>query len=85
MILNVYSREGCPLCEEAIAELNGLKADLDLDIQVIDIHSDDGLLERYQLMIPVAELDGKIIGYGRIRKELIRKRLLEKKQETIVE
>jgi glutaredoxin len=85
MLLKMYSRNSCPLCTEALEELEKLKNDMEIEIEVVDIYSDDALLEKYQLMIPVVEYRGLVLGYGKIKKDFIRKRLLDKKRETIVE
>lgn len=85
MRVKMYSRAGCPLCDEAFEELNLLKQTMNLEIEVVDIYKDNALLEQYQLMIPVLEYEGTMLGYGKIKKDFIRKRLLDKIQETIVE
>ncbi|MCL6587563.1 MAG: glutaredoxin family protein [Anoxybacillus sp.] len=78
MIVNLYSKIDCPLCEKAKAVLQELQQEYGFEINEIDIYQDDTLLEQYQLMIPVVEVDGEELGYGRIHKEFIRKRLLER-------
>lgn len=85
MRVKLYSRAGCPLCDEAFEELNLLKQSMKLEVEIVNIYTDDALLEQYQLMIPVVEYDGIMLGYGKIKKDFIRKRLLDKIQETIVE
>ena len=67
----VYSKENCSLCDEAKAILH----ELQVEFEEIDIYKDERWLERYHLMIPVIEIDGEIIAYGRIHKDVIRKRL----------
>ncbi|MRX72319.1 glutaredoxin family protein [Bacillus lacus] len=76
--LTVYSRAQCPLCDKAILELNALQEELPFHYHTVDIYGDDALLEQYQLMIPVVVHGEDILQYGLIRKEHIRKRLLEK-------
>ncbi|QPA30629.1 glutaredoxin family protein [Thermaerobacillus caldiproteolyticus] len=76
MVVNLYSKVDCPLCEKAKAVLQELQKEYDFQINEIDIYSDDALLEKYQLMIPVVEIDGEEIDYGMIQKEIVRKRLL---------
>ena len=75
MHIRLYTKTNCPLCEKAKAVLTELQADYSFTIEEIDIYQDDALLEKYQLMIPVIELDGEEIGYGMIEKEMVRKRL----------
>ncbi|GGJ64615.1 glutaredoxin [Anoxybacillus voinovskiensis] len=78
MIVTLYSKIDCPLCEKAKAVLQELQQEYGFEINEIDIYKDDALLEKYQLMIPVVEVDGEELAYGRIHKEFIRKRLLER-------
>ncbi|MCX8003023.1 MAG: glutaredoxin family protein [Anoxybacillus mongoliensis] len=67
----LYSKENCCLCDEAKAILR----ELQVECKEIDIYKDEQLLERYHLMIPVIEIDGDMVAYGRIHKDVIRKRL----------
>lgn len=75
MHIRLYTKTNCPLCDKAKAVLTELQADYRFTMEEIDIYEDDALLEKYQLMIPVVELDGEEIGYGMIEKETVRKRL----------
>ncbi|MED1562967.1 glutaredoxin [Alkalihalobacillus alcalophilus ATCC 27647 = CGMCC 1.3604] len=64
--VEVMSKNQCPLCVEAIAELRNLQNEIEFEIKVTDIYQDDALLEKYQLMIPVVLVGGKEVGYGHI-------------------
>ncbi|WLR53309.1 glutaredoxin family protein [Bacillus tianshenii] len=76
----LYSRKKCPLCDQARDVLIELQNEFPLNIKEVDIYSDDELLEKYQLMIPVVDIDGEQADYGMIVKDLLRNRLLEKNQ-----
>ena len=52
----LYVREGCHLCEEAAALLDGMVGAGGWD--AIDIATDDDLLVRYAHRIPVLVVDG---------------------------
>jgi hypothetical protein len=55
----VYSRPGCHLCEEAIAQIVALHGEgYRFDLREIDIESDELLLRRHLERIPVVEVDG---------------------------
>jgi c-di-GMP-related signal transduction protein len=55
----VYSRQGCHLCEEALAEIVALHREgYRFNLHEIDIESNDLLLRRYLERIPVVEVDG---------------------------
>lgn len=64
LVVNVYMREKCGLCDDAIQALDFLSRKLPLDVQLINIEKDDDLHEKYQLIIPVIEACGKEIAYG---------------------
>lgn len=58
----VFSRPGCHLCVEALAEIVDLHTEgYRFDLREIDIESDDGLLRRLLERIPVVEVDGEIV------------------------
>jgi glutaredoxin len=71
----VYSKQNCCLCDQAKKILLELQKEIPFHFEEIDIYQDDHLLEKYQLMIPVVEMDGEVIEYGIIHKDVIRKRL----------
>jgi len=50
---NLYSSEGCHLCEEALALFEKVKPLAEL--KIIDIVEDDKLVELYGISIPVLE------------------------------
>lgn len=77
MIINLYSKTNCPLCDKAKQVLQELQKEFSFQINEIDIYQDNVLLEKYQLMIPVVEIDGEEVAFGIVQKDVIRKRLLE--------
>jgi glutaredoxin len=55
----VYSRPGCHLCEEAIAQIVALHDEgYRFNLHEIDIESHELLLRRHLERIPVVEVDG---------------------------
>ncbi|SDM17880.1 glutaredoxin family protein [Sediminibacillus halophilus] len=62
----LYSKPNCPLCDEAKELLIAFQDQYNYELKVVDIYSDDELLEKYQLMIPVVEIDGRQADYGQI-------------------
>ncbi|MFC7371005.1 glutaredoxin family protein [Fictibacillus iocasae] len=74
-IVEFYTKHHCPLCDKAHKLLQELQSELSFEIKVIDIYSDDTLIEEYGLMIPVVKVDGKMIGFGQIVKEKVKKAL----------
>lgn len=78
MKVTLYSKENCSLCDKGKKLLEELQDEIQFSIEEVDIYKDDMLLEKYQIMIPVAEVDGDMLGYGIFNKVDIRNRLLEK-------
>jgi len=65
-MLTLYTRPNCPLCEEAKLMLNLVQEDFPLEYKEVNIEEDDLVHEKYMLMIPVLEQEGKILLYGNI-------------------
>jgi glutaredoxin len=58
----VYSRPGCHLCEQAVAELAALHAEgYRFELHEVDIESEELLLRKMLERIPVVEVDGEAI------------------------
>ncbi|MGM0845741.1 MAG: glutaredoxin family protein [Bacillota bacterium] len=76
--VSFYTRDRCPLCDEAKLMLELVKEDISFELKEYDIDKSDELTERFGLMIPVVEADGEIIQYGQIDYFTISKRLHEK-------
>jgi glutaredoxin len=75
--LTIYSKPGCHLCEEMKSLIHRVVASHadphTISIEEMDISTDQGLLDRYGLEIPVLTIDGKKVAKYRVsEKELIR-------------
>lgn len=70
--LLVYTKQNCPLCEEAIEILEDYAAYLP-EWELIDIYSDPALIEQFGTCVPVVVVDGKIRFRGRINEVLLRR------------
>jgi glutaredoxin len=72
----VYSRPGCHLCEEAIAEIVAIHAEgHSFELREVDIESDKELLGRLLERIPVVEVDGELVSELRLDAGALRARL----------
>ncbi len=60
MKVTIYGKQGCCLCDEAEKMLRELSAEYSLEIEKIDITSDEGLFEKYRYIIPVVALNDEI-------------------------
>lgn len=58
-VVTIYGREGCHLCDEALAHLRRLEPELGFSVEEVDIEGDDDLHARYLERIPVIALDGE--------------------------
>ena len=63
--IRFFTRVGCPLCDKALERVEPLARKYGIDIEMIDIDLDLGLLERYNHRVPVIEAaDGSVIDEG---------------------
>lgn len=56
----LYTKEGCYLCERVLEKLEELNVDGSFKISTRDITESKDLFDRYQYLIPVLEVDGKV-------------------------
>ena len=59
VIVTLYSRPGCHLCDEAREALERVRAQAPFTLEEVDIETDDALHARYLERIPVVALDGE--------------------------
>lgn len=64
MNVTLYTKENCPLCDDAEEALRALEKTWSLTIEKRDIYKDDYLLEQYQLRIPVVTVNDEVIAEG---------------------
>jgi hypothetical protein len=76
--LHFYSKPGCCLCDAALEPLTVVAREAGLEILKVDIEGDPGLVERHGQRIPVVELDGEVIAWGRISERAFRLALRKK-------
>jgi glutaredoxin len=69
----VYTRQTCPLCEEAIAFLDRERGQLGFELTLVDVDSSDLLREQHGEWVPVVEVDGKVRFRGHINPVLWRR------------
>jgi glutaredoxin len=71
----VYTRPGCHLCVEAMADLRGLQGELGFELREYDIDGDEALLRAYFERIPVVVLDGEELFDFHVDETALRERL----------
>lgn len=66
MVVTLYAKAGCCLCDDARAMLEELASEREFELREVDIRSDTALFERYRYRIPVITVDGREVLEGRI-------------------
>ena len=62
MEIVLVTRQGCHLCDDALAALRSLGVEPDLK----DVDADDQLHDLYDWRVPVVLVDGRVVAEGRI-------------------
>ncbi len=57
--VELYSAEGCHLCESARAIIDSVREEIPFDLSIVDITGDPVLEERFRARIPVVWVDGE--------------------------
>ncbi|MBI4664614.1 MAG: glutaredoxin family protein [Verrucomicrobia bacterium] len=72
--LTVYTKPNCPLCEEAMEEIERARREIPFELVEVNILGDPETYERYRQAIPVVTLDGvEIFRYRLSCDELLKK------------
>ena len=66
MNVKFFSRDNCGLCVDGLLTLKLVQEDINFEIEIINIEEDESIHEKYMLMIPVVEKDGRVIQYGNL-------------------
>jgi glutaredoxin len=66
MVVTLYGKAGCHLCDEAREVLEDLAGEIEFELREVDIRGDAALFDRYRERIPVVTLDGAEVAEGRI-------------------
>ena len=74
-LITVYSTPDCHLCEDALAVLRGLQAELGFELEELDITRDERLHRAYFERIPVVLVDGEELCEYFVQEDAVRERL----------
>jgi hypothetical protein len=55
----LYLAEGCHLCERARGVVAAVRADVEFELQEVDVTGDPALEATYREWLPVVEIDGR--------------------------
>jgi glutaredoxin len=64
--VQIYSRHGCHLCEDALSTLKVLQKELNFEIEEIFIDGDPDLEKKFGDQVPVIQIDHKQHDFYRI-------------------
>ena len=76
--VTLYTRAGCPLCDEARALLDALAADLGFAVEAVDVDADADLRARYGWAVPVIAAGGEELARAPVRAAALEARLRER-------
>ena len=71
----LYTKAGCPLCEEMAAVVAAVGAEVPLQMTAVDIAADPELLRRFGQEVPVLFVDGRKAFKYRVTVGALRRRL----------
>ena|SRR5690242_10138619 len=75
--VTLYSKQDCPLCDEARTALERVRDRVDFDLREVDITSDRELETRYRERIPVIAVDGAELFDYHVDERALEQRLAE--------
>ena len=59
--ITFYSRQRCCLCDDAKAVLQPIIEEFDATLRVVDVDSLETLRQRFGGLVPVVEIDGRVV------------------------
>ena len=80
--VTVLTRQNCPMCATAIAEIRRICAELAVDWTAIDVDSDAELRAEYGDRVPVILIDGREHGYWAVEEERFRAALARRQGKS---
>lgn len=73
--IDMYTRNGCCLCDSAQAELDRLRSKYPFNLRLIDIDQNPDLVRQYGECVPVLVIEGRERFRGRINRVLLERQL----------
>jgi len=67
--VNFYTKEGCHLCEVALEIIDLVAEKIDFQFNSIDITKDEELMMKFDIKIPVIEIDKEIVFVHKVDKQ----------------
>lgn len=79
-VITVFGRHGCHLCDVAVEILEGLREELNYEIEEIDIDGNTELEKLYGEQVPVIHIDGIHHDFFRVDPERFKSSLEKHRQ-----
>ena len=76
-VVELMTRAGCHLCDDAKAVLLRVRRDLPFELREVDIDGDPALRAAYDTEVPVILVDGRKHAKYRVDEQALRRRLQE--------
>jgi len=80
MRVEIYSKPGCPLCDEAKKVLMALQERVPFELVEVNVEEDPQLFQRYRYDIPVVFIEGQKAFKHRLNPRETELRLLREKE-----
>ena len=77
LVVTLYTRPGCPLCDEAKLQIAPLLAEFRVHLREINIDADPKLREQYNVDVPVIFLGDRKVAKHRVDLRQFRHQLME--------
>ena len=71
----IYTKDGCSICDKAKTIVERLGQEYALTIEEVDITTDDELMQRYQYLIPVVQIDGRLAAVSKVSEVWLRRKI----------
>ena len=75
MVVHFYTRQGCHLCDDALAVVERVRAAQPFELEIVDVDSDPALARQYGEEVPVVLVDGRKHAKLRVDEQALRRRL----------
>ncbi len=83
MLITVYGKPDCPLCDECKAELQSLRLEFGLVLEERNILDDPALFTRFRHLIPVVDVPGGPLLYPPHDRSSLRSALQAVQEESV--
>ena len=75
--VRVFSRPGCCLCDEILAQLAGLQERVRFDVTTVNVDEDAALRAQHGERVPVVLVNEREIGWGRIPPAIVEQHITQ--------